>query len=239
MKNERRRPDVGRAVGQGERHFLNGGRARLADVIATDRNRVPFRSPVAAEGEDVRNDAQRRLGRIDVSPARDVFLQDVVLNGAGKSAEVRPLLLRHRKIEGQQDRRRGVDGHRRGHAVERNRPEQGLHVLERVDGHSHPAHLAAGERVIGVKADLGGQIEGHREAGLALLKQVTKARVRLERRAVAGVLAHGPEPAAVKRRIDAARERVLAGKTQLDFGIPAGQIFGFVQGPHLQSVSGT
>ena len=40
----------------------------------------------------------------------------------------------------------------------------------RGDGHAHLAHLAGGHRVIRVIADLGGQVEGHREAGLALLR---------------------------------------------------------------------
>ena len=43
--------------------------------------------------------------------------------------------------------------------------KQHLHVLEAVDGDAHPAHLAHGVGVVRVVADLGGQVEGHGEAG--------------------------------------------------------------------------
>ena len=64
---------------------------------------------------------------------------------------------------------------------------------------------------VGVVAHLRRQVEGDREAGLALLEQVVVALVRLRGRAEAGVLPHRPEAPAVHRRMDAARERVLAG----------------------------
>ena len=62
-------------------------------------------------------------------------------------------------------------------------------------GHAHPAHLAEGVGVVGVVADLGGQVEGHREPGRALLEQVAVAPVRLGGGAEAGVLPHRPEAA--------------------------------------------
>ena len=77
-----RRLHVGDGVGEGEGHLLHGRRARLADVIAADRDRVPLRHLALAEREDVGDDAQRRRRRIDVGAARDVFLQDVVLHRA-------------------------------------------------------------------------------------------------------------------------------------------------------------
>ena len=71
---------IGDAVRQREGHLLNGGRARLADVIAADGNRVPFRGALVAIGEDICNQAQRRLRGVNVRAARDVFLKDVCRN---------------------------------------------------------------------------------------------------------------------------------------------------------------
>jgi hypothetical protein len=44
--------------------------------------------------------------------------------------------------------------------------EEALHVLDRVDGHADFADLAEGHGLVGVVADLGGQVEGDGEAGL-------------------------------------------------------------------------
>ena len=51
--------------------------------------------------------------------------------------------------------------------------------------------------------------------GLAVRGQVAEALVRLLRRAEARELAHRPQPAAVHRRVDAARERELAGPAEV------------------------
>ena len=88
-----RRLHVGDRVGEGERHLLHRRRARLADVIAADRDRVPLRHLALAEREDVGDDAQRRLGRIDVGAARDVLLEDVVLDRARELPRRHPLAL--------------------------------------------------------------------------------------------------------------------------------------------------
>ena len=77
-------------------------------------------------------------------------------------------------------------------------------------GHADPADLAFGLGRVRVVAHLGRQVEGDREAGLALLEQVAEALVGLLGGGEAGVLAHRPEAAAVHRRLDAAGERVLA-----------------------------
>ena len=67
--------------------------------------------------------------------------------------------------------------------------------------------LAERARRVGVDPHLRGQVERDREAGLARVEQVAEARVGLLRRAEARVLPHGPEAAAVHRRLHAARER--------------------------------
>jgi hypothetical protein len=58
-------------------------------------------------------------------------------------ADVDPLLLRHRQVHREEDRRRRVDGHRGRHLAEGDAVEEGLHVGQRVDRHAALAHLAA------------------------------------------------------------------------------------------------
>ena len=124
------------------------------------------------------------------------------------------LLLADQLVEQQQHGGRRVDRHRRGHLVERDAVEHAAHVVDRVDRHAGAPHLALAERVVRVAAELGGQVERHREAGRAVLDQVVEALVRLLRAGVARVLAHRPLAAAVHVRVDAARVGVLARRAE-------------------------
>jgi hypothetical protein len=63
--------------------------------------------------------------------------------------------------------RRGVDGHRGVHLIERDLVEQLIHVLDVRDRHADLADLAARQRAVGVVAGLRRQVEGHRQPGLA------------------------------------------------------------------------
>src|SRR5437867_5028058 len=58
--------------------------------------------------------------------------------------------------------------------------------------------------------------------------QVFESAVRLFRRAEADVLAHRPGPRAVHVRVDAARERVLAGAPDVALEIDVGDVLGAV-----------
>ena len=53
-------------------------------------------------------------------------------------------------------------------SLDRDAVEQLAHVAEVVDGHADLADLAARLRRVGVVADLRGQVEGDRQAGLPL-----------------------------------------------------------------------
>ena len=216
--------DVGDGVGERERHFLHRRRAGFADVVAADRDRVPLRHLALAEREDVGDDAQRRFRRVDVGAARDVLLEDVVLNRARQARRARALAPGHGDVERQQDDGRRVDGHRRRDAIERDAVEQRRHVLDRVDRHADAADLAGGERVIGVVADLRRQIEGDAQAADALREQVAIAAVRLRGRPEARVLAHRPEPAAIHGRLDAAGVRELARHPEVAGRVEVGQV---------------
>ena len=169
-----------------------------------------------AIGEQVGDQAHRGPGRKDVGAARRVLLEDVVLDGARDLFRRASLLLRHELIEQQQHRRGGIDRHRRRDPVQGYAVKQDLHVLERVDRDTDLADLAVGHGVVRVIADLGGQVEGDREPGLALVEQVAVALVGFRRCAEACVLAHGPQAAAIHVFVDAprvwecARRRFLA-----------------------------
>ena len=52
--------DVSDAVGEGEGHFLDGGRAGFANVVAGDGDGGPLGQVVVAPGENVGDDAHGR-----------------------------------------------------------------------------------------------------------------------------------------------------------------------------------
>src|SRR5262249_25476102 len=93
---------------------------------------------------------------------------------------------------------------------------------ERVDRDATLADLALGHLVVGVVAVEGRQVEGGREAGLAVLEEIVEPRVRLLRRAVAGELTHRPELPSIPGRMDAAGERVLARPAEVAIEIETG-----------------
>ena len=75
---------------------------------------------------------------------------------------------------------------------ERDAVEEGPHVAEVRHRHADPADLAGGQLVVRVVAGLGGQVEGDRQAGLALGQVAAEQRVGRGGRGVAGVGAHHP-----------------------------------------------
>ena len=222
---------VGDGVGKREGDLLRGCRPGFADVVPADRDRVPLRQFTLAEREDVGDDPQRRGWRVDVGPAREVLLQDVVLDRAAQRRQRDGLAPRDRCVERQQDDRRRVDGHRRRHAVERNAVEQFRHVLDRVDGHADAADLASCQRVVGVVTHLRRQIEGDAQAVDPLRQQVSIALVGLGCRRKPGVLPHGPQPAAIHRRLDAAGEGECAGLAQGGVRRPVRQVVRRIERP--------
>ena len=176
-------------------------------------------SSVAAPGENVGDDAHGRADGIDVGAAGDVFLEDVVLHGAGEFCEVGALLFGDGDVQAEKNGGGGVDGHRGGDFFERDAVEERFHVFERIDGDADFADFAERERMIGVHADLRGQIEGHGESGSGLAEQIAIALVGFGGGAEAGVLAHGPEAAAVHGGINAAGVGKFAGIAEGGFGI--------------------
>ncbi len=214
-----RRLHVGDPIGEGESHLLHGGAAGLAHVVARDGDRVEARHLLLGEREDVADEPERRPRRKDVRPARDVLLEDVVLNRATQGLPRDAPLLADRRVECEQDRPGGVDGHRGGDRVERQLRQQAPHVVDGVDRHPHPTDLARRFGVVAVVAHLRGQVEGDAEAGLPLREQVAVALVGLVGRAEAGVLPHRPQPSTVHVGLHPAREGGQAGKPEIALGI--------------------
>ena len=105
---------------------------------------------------------------------------------------VDPVLLRDDHVEREQPGRGGVDRHRRVHLVERDAVHQGVHVALVRHRHADLADLAARQLVIGVVARLRRQIEGHREAGLALREVAPVQLVRRTGGGMTRVRAHQP-----------------------------------------------
>ena len=161
---------VGDAVGEGEGDFLNGGRARFADVVAGDGDGVPAGEFVAAPGKNIGDDAHGRAHGINVRAAGDVFLQNVVLHGAGKFLQIGALLFGHGDVEAEKNRGGGVDGHGGGNFFERDAFEERFHIFERIDGYADFADFAARACVIRVHPDLRRQIERDGESGRATLE---------------------------------------------------------------------
>jgi hypothetical protein len=101
-----RRLDVREAVRQREGQLLRGGAARLADVVAADRDRVPSGHVLGAEEDDIGDQAHRRLHREDELLLRDVLLEDVVLQRAAELSEAHTLLVGDNQVLREHDRRR-------------------------------------------------------------------------------------------------------------------------------------
>ena len=85
-----------RPKGVGE--FLGGGRARFADVVAADRDRIEPRHLARGEFDGIRHEPHRLAGRVDVFLLGHEFLEDVVLNSARETFPRCALLFSDDKI---------------------------------------------------------------------------------------------------------------------------------------------
>ncbi len=159
---------IGEAVGEGEGQLLGGGGPGLPDVIAAHRNRVPQRDVFGAELDHVDDEPHVRLRWEDPLLLGDVFLEDVVLQGAAQRLPVDPLFLGGHQEEGEQHLGRTVDGHRHRDVTERDAVEEPDHVVGGTDGHPAVADLSHRAVVVGVEPHQRRHVEGDREPALAL-----------------------------------------------------------------------
>ena len=214
-----RRLDVRHPVRDRERKLLDRRRARLADVVAADRDRVPPGELARPELDRVDDEPHRRVRRVQELLLGDVLLEDVVLRRPFERSARDARLLGRDDVHRPDRRRRRVDRHRRADPVEREPLEQELHVREAADGHPAGAELAFGLGVVGVVAVERGHVVGDREAGLTRVEQLPEPGVRILRAAEPGEHAHRPGPRPVARRVDAAGERWLPGHADVAGGI--------------------
>ena len=173
--------DVFDPVAKRECELLRCGRARLANVVAAHRNRVPLRHLLCAEGKHVGDEPHRGTRRIDVLLLRDEFLEDVVLNGARQRLPADTLLLRHNEVHGEQHRGRRVDRHR-GDCAEVDSVEQRLHVCQRRHVDAALADLAERELVIRIRPIKRGKVESNAQSRPTGGQELLVARVGLLRR---------------------------------------------------------
>lgn len=141
-------------------------------------------------GGHIGDHPQRGLGRADIGPAREIFLDDVILHRAVQGGHIGPLFLGHGDVERQQPGGGGVDRHRGVHLLQRDIRKQHPHVAQMGHGHTDLADLAPAQFMVAVIAGLGRQIEGHRQAGLTLGQIGPIERVRGLGRRMPGI---GPE----------------------------------------------
>src|SRR5208282_3162602 len=110
--------DVFDAVVDGEREFLQRGRSGFANMVAGDGDGVEARRKLRSELESVNHQAHRGRGWINVFLLRDVFLENVVLDGAGDLPPVGALLFSHDQVHGPENAGWRIDGHRGGDVFE-------------------------------------------------------------------------------------------------------------------------
>src|SRR5688572_9219369 len=91
--------------------------------------------------------------------------------------------------------------------------------------------------MIAIIANLGGEVEGHREASYALGEEEVVAAVAFFGGGETGVLAHGPELVSVHGRVYAAGEGSLAGKLRHSGGFCVERFY-FYTGIGFHSVVG-
>ena len=88
---------------------------------------------------------------------------------------------------------------------------------------------------IGVVAHLGRQVKGNRKTRSPVCDQLAIAGIGLRGGAEARVLAHGPRPGGVHRRVDAPRVGIVAGLTERKIRIEFGEILRPVDGLEWRS----
>ena len=129
--------------------------------------------------------------------------------------QVRALFPRHGHVKRQQNCRRRVDGHRRGNALERNSLEERFHVFERINRHAHFADFALRQRGDRNRFRFAWADRTPRKVRPVPGSADSGSVVGFRGGAEAGVLPHGPQPAAIHGGINSARVRKFAGIAEL------------------------
>ena len=206
---------IGQSIGNGKRQFLYGRCPRLANMVATDANRIPARHIARAKLDGIGHQAQRGLRREQELFLRAVLLEYVVLQRATERSHREAALLRVDDVHGPDHRRGTIDRHRGRNLIQRQAVEQHLHVGQRGDRHAALTKFTRRQLVIRVIAVQRRHIKSRREARLTLREQVLETLVGIFRRAKAREHAHRPGLGAVHRRLHAARIGILPGQPHI------------------------
>ena len=137
------RLDIGKAVGKRKGEFLHGRRARFADVIPRDRDRVPEWHLIAAELHHIDDHAHVRTRGKDPLFLGDIFFEDIGLQRAAELGARDAFVLRRDDVLREGDRGRTVDRHRRRDRAHVDALEEHLHVAHRVDRNAALADFTA------------------------------------------------------------------------------------------------
>ena len=112
------RTKIFQAVGERIGKFEVCCRTRLLHMVAAYGNGIESGHAGCGVPEYVGHDAHGRPGRIYVRIAHHEFLQNVVLNGAGKHRGRNALLLCGHDVKGHHGQHGAVHGHRHGYPFE-------------------------------------------------------------------------------------------------------------------------
>src|SRR6266567_6705706 len=78
--------DIADGIGERKGYFLHCCGACLTNMIATNADGVPPRQVFGAIAKQIGDDAHRVLWRVNIRAASSIFLEDIVLYGAGELA---------------------------------------------------------------------------------------------------------------------------------------------------------
>src|SRR5262249_14185240 len=143
-------------------------RSRLADMVARNRDRIPFGCIFRKPAEHVSRDPERTFRRINVVASSNVLLEHVILTSTAKRSYLYALLLGYRDIERHNDRSSGVDRDRSRNLRKVDSLKERAHVFEMRDRDTDFSHLPFRPRIVRIKPQLRGKIESNREPGCAL-----------------------------------------------------------------------
>ncbi len=153
--------DIGHCDLEGIGDLLSRGASRFPDMVATDAHGIRPGHHLCGVFDGITNETNGwPHGKDPVSPANHL-LQDVILRGSAHSVQREPIRLRCSLVHGEDDAGNGVNGQTGADPVKGDLGKGYLEIPQGIHGHANPPHLSLGERIIGIQAQLGGEVEGN------------------------------------------------------------------------------
>ena len=184
-------------------------------MITADTDGIGPRQFLHGVFNGVTDQTNRRPDGKDPCPPADHLFQNVVLRCCAHPIPREAVSLGGCLKHGEHHACHRVDGEADTNPVEGNAFEGHLEVAQGIDSHAHSSDFTLCKGIIRIQAHLGGEIEGHIEACLAVGDHELKAFVRLLRGSKTGVLTGRPLPASITQRMNASCERILSGKGEI------------------------